>query len=501
MSIVIDAAVGIDLGDRFATYVVYGQGVVLSRGKVRMAPGAFAHEFGGAKYKVVVIEAGAQSSWVNAELIGTGHRVVVANPRKVQLIAQNERKSDDRDPLLLAKLGYADESLLHPVTLRRPEHVAAMGVIVSRDAVVRSRTLLVNCIRAQAKAAGVRLGSGSPAKLRENVDLAPEELREVLLPMTSAVESMTTQIKTYDRRLTTLIDETFPEAKWLTQVTGVGPVTGLAYYLLIGDPKRFRTRRDVAAYLGLVPRRRESGADPQLRISKTGSGLVRRLLVQCAQYILGPFGKDCDLRRWGFALAERGGKNAKRRAIVAVARKLAVQLLTLWAGQLEWEPLHNANLLAACEASPASGDAPIGAPRSLVSDDCASPSEGHRDQDRGRDCSVTDGSDPSMRTGTQTPETNADRSVDAGASRTSEKQTKASHEPARSAERRPSRPRPTAPPLRPPTATVEAPPARRQGQPGAGAQPARSPGRHHPAARPPAPMEAPQEPRRKRRKA
>lgn len=491
MSMVIDAALGIDLGDRTSRYVVYGHGTVLGRGKVRMEPGAFKEEFGSVRYKIAVIEAGAQSQWVYAELTKCGQNVVVANPRKVQLISQNERKSDERDPLLLAKLGNADPSLLHPVVMRAEEHVAAMHVLRSRDAAVRVRTSLINSIKAQVKAAGYRLTAGSRASLRERTEKLPEGLRHAVLGLVSIVEGVSEQIKGYDRQLQAMAKAMFPDVSLLTQVDGVGVVTGLALFLLVGDPTRFKSARDVAAYIGLVPRRRESGADPQLRISKTGNGFVRRLLVQCAQYILAR-GEDCDLRRWGLALCERGGKNGKKRAVIAVARKLAVQLVTLWRRRLEWDPFHHSRLLAACEASPTTGDAPSGAPRSLVSDDCAAPLEPPSGDARGRDCSVTDSSDPNMRSGTKSPAKNADRSVDTGASRSSIKKDEVSPNATKSGQAK--APRRNTPLQRPPRATVEAPQARRQTPSGAGTPPPSPRGSTAaptPPARPRAPMEAP----------
>ena len=117
----------------------------------------------------------------------------------------------------------------------------------------------------------------------------------------------------------------------IARVAGVGPLTALAYVLTLEDPDRFAGSRAVGAYLGLRPKQASSGTrTPQLRITKAGDGMLRRLLVGSAHYILGPFGPDCDLRRWGLRLAARGGKNAKKRAVVAVARKLAVLLHRLW---------------------------------------------------------------------------------------------------------------------------------------------------------------------------
>lgn len=105
---------------------------------------------------------------------------------------------------------------------------------------------------------------------------------------------------------------------------------------------RFIHSRDVGGYLGLTPRHRDSGQRvSQLRISKEGDCYLRTLLVQCAHYILGPFGPDTDLRRHGERIGARGGKNGKRRAVVAVARKLAVLLHRLWVTGERYEPLRN----------------------------------------------------------------------------------------------------------------------------------------------------------------
>jgi transposase len=157
------------------------------------------------------------------------------------------------------------------------------------------------------------------------------------------VATLTLQIRGFDRRVEELGEQSFPETKVLRQVKGVGPITALAYALVLEDPERFDDSRSVGAYLGLVPRKDETGeSDPQLRITKEGDELLRSLLVNAGQYILGPFGEDCDLRRHGLKIAARGGKNAKKRAVVAVARKLSVLLHVLWSKQATYDPLHNA---------------------------------------------------------------------------------------------------------------------------------------------------------------
>ena len=123
----------------------------------------------------------------------------------------------------------------------------------------------------------------------------------------------------------------------------MGPITALTFVLTIEDPGRFPKNREVAAYLGLVPRQRDSGKrQPQLGISRSGDPGLRRLLVQAAHYILGAFGPDTDLHRWGERYAGTGAGNAKKRAIVAVARRLAVLLLALWKTGEVYEPLRQA---------------------------------------------------------------------------------------------------------------------------------------------------------------
>ena len=136
-----------------------------------------------------------------------------------------------------------------------------------------------------------------------------------------------------------------PEVALLRQVKGVGPLISLTFVLTLDDPQRFRRSRDVGCFLGLRPGRRNSGrSEPQLHISKEGDRYLRTLLVQGAHYILGPLGEDSDLRRWGLKLAQRGGKNAKKRAVVALARKLAVLLHKLWVSEEVYEPLRNNRL-------------------------------------------------------------------------------------------------------------------------------------------------------------
>lgn len=335
--------VGVDLGDRRAQFCILDQatGEIREEGKVMMTPvrmEEFLSRLGTAR---VVLEAGPQSAWVTHLGEALGHEVVVAQPSKFRAIYTSDRKSDRADARMLAKVGRMDPTLLHPVKHRGVRTQGHRAVVRSRDALVRARTLLVNQCRGTVKVFGERVSGASteafPKRCRKQVTVG---VREALEPVLEAIEAITLRIRHYDKEIARLCEEEYPETGRLMQVSGVGELTALDYVLTIEDPHRFRRSRDVGPYLGLVPRRDQSGAvDRQLRITKAGDVMLRRLLVGSAQFILGPFGPDTTLRRWGLTLASRGGGNGKRRAVVAVARKLATLLHRLWVSGEKYEPL------------------------------------------------------------------------------------------------------------------------------------------------------------------
>jgi transposase len=232
---------------------------------------------------------------------------------------------------------------LYPLRHRGQESQAHLAIIRSRQALVGCRTQLVNHVRGAVKSFGARLPK-CPARSFHN--RAPEHIPEALLsalgPILEQIGSLTERIRQYDRELQIVAKERYPETDLLRQVEGVGPLTALTFVLTLEDPHRFEKSRCVGAYLGLVPAQDQSGdRDPQKRISKEGDEMLRKLLVGSAHYILGPFGSDSDLRRHGQKIASRGGKNSKKRAVVAVARKLAVLLHSLWISGELYELLRN----------------------------------------------------------------------------------------------------------------------------------------------------------------
>jgi transposase len=233
-----------------------------------------------------------------------------------------------------------DPKLLAPIEHRGEGSQAMLAVVRSRDILVQVRTKLANHVRGVVKSFGERMASCSAASLHKHADQIPKQLRPALLPVMEEIRELASRIKEYEQTIERACREEYPETEVLREVPGVGPVTSLAYVLTLEDPKRFKKSRSVGAYIGFVPRLGQTGAtDPQLPITKAGDPYLRRLLVGCAHYILGPFGPDTDLRRWGLKLAERGGKNAKKRAAVSVARKVAVLLHHLWSTGEVYEPL------------------------------------------------------------------------------------------------------------------------------------------------------------------
>jgi transposase len=338
--------VGIDLGDTYSNLCILdADGSVSEELRVRTAPATLRRQLASLPTSRVVLEVGSQSPWVSRLVSELGHDCIIANPAKVRMIAQSSHKTDRSDAEMLARLGRADPTLLSPVQHRSAQAQAHLAVIRSRRALVAARTLLINQVRGTVKAIGGRLRACDAdhfaARYGEG-DGIPPEVQGALAPVFAVIATLSEQIKAADAAVANLITAHYPVAKGLQQIPGVGPLISLTFVLTLDDPTRFPKSRAVGPYLGLTPRQRSSGdRAPELGISRIGDTYLRQLLVQGAHYILGYRGPDSDLRRWGLAKAQ-GGKNAKKRAVTAVARKLAVLLHHLWVTGEVYEPLHNA---------------------------------------------------------------------------------------------------------------------------------------------------------------
>ena len=277
----------------------------------------------------MIMETGTHSPWISRMLQELGHEVIVANARKLRMIYMNHRKSDEADALILARIGRFDPELLYPIQHGSEKHQRDLIQIKLRDTLVRQRVTLICSIRGVLKSLGIKTTSPSSAcftrRLRDRLySQEQSHILAILQPSLEVIDLLSEKIKIFDKNLIELAEKEYPETHRLREISGVGALTALTFLLIIDDPNRFKNSRSVGAYLGLTPKRDQSGdSDKQLRISKAGNSYLRRLLVSASQYALGPFGKDCDLRTRGLRLAERGGPRAKKKAVIATARKLA----------------------------------------------------------------------------------------------------------------------------------------------------------------------------------
>jgi transposase len=340
---------GLDLGDKYSYLCLIDtlSGEVIEEGRLRTTPEALRRRFSSERPMRIAIEAGTHSPWASRMLEECGHEVLVANARKLRLIYSNKRKTDEVDAENLARLARLDPKLLYPLTHRGEEGQAHLAIIRSREALVSTRTQLVNHVRGAVKSFGGRLPKCPARSFHKRAsEHIPEALWPALGPILQTIGSLTERIRGYEHQLETISKEHYlQETDLLRQVEGIGPLTALTFVLTLEDPYRFERSRSVGAYLGLVPAQDQSGdRDPREKhISKEGDEMLRKLLVGSAHYILGPFGSDSDLRRHGEKIASRGGKNSKKRAVVAVARKLSVLLHRLWVSGEVYEPLYNAH--------------------------------------------------------------------------------------------------------------------------------------------------------------
>ena len=335
--------IGLDLGDRRSHFwILKKDGGCYDEGKVSTTEMGLSRLLGQFGPCLVALEVGTHSNWICHLVQRLGHEVILANPRKTRIIFTNDRKSDQSDAEMLARLARVDPKLLHPVRPRSPETEGDIALIQARNQLVEVRTKLINFVRAKVKGSGQRVPcTSTPSFAKKALESLPEALRVALEPILENVVDLTRQIRAYDKQLEVVAQERYPEVEKLRQIKGVGLVTALSFVVVLEEPSRFERSRTVGAYLGLVPRRDQSGNwDPDLRITRAGNPLLRRLLVQAAHYMLGPFGEDSDLRSFGLAMAGKGGKRAKKRAVIAVARKLGVLLHRLWVTGKDYEPFH-----------------------------------------------------------------------------------------------------------------------------------------------------------------
>ena len=337
--------IGMDLGDKSNEVCVLDQdGKIIEQFTVSNTHQQLEKRFSSYTGALVAIETGTHSPWISRDLEALGCRVLVGNSRKLKAIWASSQKTDTRDAEMLARIARFDSHLLCPIRHRNEKAQVDLEQIKARDVLVSMRTKLINHVRGVVKSLGERLASCSANSFHKKVvEHLPSRLQSALTPLIKQIASATEQIRQYERQIKALAESDYPETALLDQVQGVGLITSLSFVLTLESPDRFDQSRAVGPFLGFTPRRDQSGSiDKQLRISKQGDGHLRRLLVNCAQYIMGHFGQDSNLRRYGMRLLARGGRAAKKKAVVAVARKLAVLLHRLWSTGEKYQPLYNA---------------------------------------------------------------------------------------------------------------------------------------------------------------
>lgn len=325
--------IGIDLGDTSHEACILNKAgevtATMTLLNCRSELEAFSAQSKGAK---IILEAGTHSPWISRLFEELGHKVVVANPRKLGAIYKSDNKTDQRDAEMLARIGRLDPKLLHAVQHSNLKHQRDRKVIDTREALVGARTKLINYVRSSLKSFGIFLPKGTSAATFAKItkEHLSDEDYALFESAIQTIAEMSERIKEADKHIDQLIEQDYPEALRLQQVTGVGPITSLTFVLSIGDHDRFKKSAHVGPFLGLVPKRDQSGdRDKALRITKAGDHQLRRLLVACAHYVLSKNGPDCALKRAGLKRAKSGGKTDKKKAVVKTARKIAVLLLAL----------------------------------------------------------------------------------------------------------------------------------------------------------------------------
>src|ERR1700688_3625462 len=256
--------VGLDLGDRWSWYCVLDEaGKIRLEQRVSTTSKAMGEVFGAMPRSRIALEIGTHSPWISRLLSELGHEVIVANARKVRLIAESRKKDDRLDAQTLARLARVDPQLLYPVKHRSVQAQADLTVIGARAGWVRARTALVNTARGLAKSYGERLRGGNVRNMNpEKAEGPSPELQAALQPLLAGIESLSERIRECNERIEELAQTSYPQVALLKQIKGVGTLIAtfmLTFMLTLEDAHRFRKSRDVGCYLGLQPGRRHSG--------------------------------------------------------------------------------------------------------------------------------------------------------------------------------------------------------------------------------------------------
>ena len=325
--------IGLDLGNTFTKAVgLDARGNVVLREDLHNDAETLKAFFEAHPGATVGMETGTHCRWIAALAASCGCDAVIGNARKLRLISESSRKNDWNDAESIARLCRFDRKLFHPVTLRDGEHHRLYQLLRQRDALVSMRTALVNQLRGFAKAGGTMLPRRDARSFLSLRDSMPPEFLRDFKPLLKALEDLARRIAAAEAILGQFVRRHFRKMdERLQTVPGVGPVASAAFIALVPDPGRFKSAREAGPYFGLVPKQDQSGDGHRpCRITHEGSPFMRKTLVNAANALLKKSARDTALKRFGERLSRRGqGKVARRKAKVALARKLAVTMLAM----------------------------------------------------------------------------------------------------------------------------------------------------------------------------
>jgi len=281
----------------------------------------------------IVHESGPLSIWLTRELIKRGAPVVCIDARAAhKVLSARMNKSDKSDAVGLAQL--ARTGWYGEVRVKSEASDQLRLVLSTRDRLIRIRMDIEGQVRGLLKAYGIRLGPVNAGYSRQSfrdqlgVAIKGEPSLEMIFASLIAVhETVCLEATAIDAKVQQLAKDA-PLARRLTSIPGVGPIVSLSFIATIDDVARFRKATDVGAYLGLTPRRYQSGeTDWSGRISKRGDGTMRKLLYEAANILIQRVSRFSPLKAWAMRLVARKGM---KKAIVATARKLAVIMTRIW---------------------------------------------------------------------------------------------------------------------------------------------------------------------------
>ncbi|MFZ5726956.1 IS110 family transposase [Agrobacterium sp.] len=331
--------VGLDVSQKETSICIVDEtGRPIHQGRVKSDPGVLAAVIAkkAPNAERVGLETGAMSSWLWHELKRTGLPVVCIDARHAHAaLSVRMNKSDENDARGLAELvrvGWYRE-----VAVKSEESQTARSILVCRSRLVRVRRDLENQMRSMLKECGLLFPRAAGRQFQRRVnDLITDghALGPILRPLLSVHQQTCSELEKIDRIVRDLAREDETTRRLMT-VPGIGVVTALTYRHTIDDPTRFQNAAKVGAYLGLTPRRKQSGEmDVTGKISRWGDRLLRAYLFEAASVLLHRTKRWCSLKAWGLRLAKRSGM---KKAQVAVARKLAIILHCIWVDGTEFE--------------------------------------------------------------------------------------------------------------------------------------------------------------------